>query len=122
MEAAVKRRIGRPLKAPTGKRAALATIVRSDIKRAIAKAARQSGRTQSQEVEHWLERLLQYESVLETNGGAVSQLLWRHGFTRLGISNPRTGQRGFCWAEPGLIENSGFVPDDAPASQREEPK
>jgi hypothetical protein len=45
-----------------------------------------------------------------TVAGAIEQLLLRHGYHPLGISNPRTGKRGKAWAEPGLIETSDFVP------------
>jgi hypothetical protein len=130
MEAAVKRgrvrqtrragakakQIGRPTKDPSGKRNQVTILLRSDLKRALIKAAQEHGRTLSQEGEHWLERLLQYESVLGAGEDAVRPLLRHRGYIRLGISNPRTGQRGFAWAEPGLMENSGFIPTE------EEPK
>jgi hypothetical protein len=105
-------RIGRPMKDPSGKRDQVTVLLRADIKRALIKAAQEHGRTLSQEGEHWFERLLQYESVLGTPVGAVEQVLMRNGFHPLGISNPRTGKRGKAWAEPGLIEDSGFVPFD----------
>jgi hypothetical protein len=113
------KRRGRPFKAPkAGKRAPLSLLVRAEIKQLVDERAKASGRTQSQEAEMLIERCLQFESVLGTEAGAVQQLLWRYGYTRLGISNPRTGERGFAWAEPGVIEESGFVPAD----QVEEPK
>ena len=128
----VKRRTGRPMKDPRGKRDQVTILLRAEIKRALIKAAQDNGRTLSQEGEHWLERLLQYESALGTVAGALEQVLLRNGFYPLGISNPRTGKRGRAWAEPGLIEESGFVPFDKgeleamqtkpPSLEKEQPK
>jgi hypothetical protein len=116
------KRRGRPFKAPKpGKRAPLSLLVRAEIKKLVDERAKASGRTQSQEAEMLIERCLQYESVHGTDSGAVQHLLWRHGYTRWAISNPRTGQRGFAWFEPGVIEESGFVPADE-MPQQEEPK
>lgn len=128
--AGAKRRTGRPMKEPSGKRDQVTILLRADIKRALIKAAQEHGRTLSQEGEHWLERLLQYENVLGIPASALEPALKRHGYYRLGISNPRTGQSGFAWAEPGLIEGSGFVPFDegeleamqAKPLEKEEPK
>jgi hypothetical protein len=128
------KRRGRPFKAPkAGKRAPLSLLVRAEIKKLVDERAKASGRTQSQEAEMLIERCLQYESVLGTNAGAVQHLLRRHGYTRLGISNPRTGQRGFAWAEPGVMEEEVFQPWEEgeleamqgrakPSPEREEPK
>ena len=65
---ASKRRVGRPLKESTGKRAQLSVLIRPDLLRAIREAAERNGRTQSQEAEHWLERLLVLEAVLDCQG------------------------------------------------------
>ena len=132
VSASAKRRTGRPMKEPSGKRDQVTILLRADVKRALIKSAQEHGRTLSQEGEHWLERLLQYESVLGTVAGALEQVLLRNGFYPLGISNPRTGKRGRAWAEPGLIEESGFVPFDKgeleamqtkpPSLEKEQPK
>lgn len=104
-------KVGRPVKpARKGRKYQIGVIVTGDVKATVAKRAKQSGRTISREVEIMIERLLQYERAHGTPAGAVRDLLWRYGYRRLGISNPRTGVRGFAWAEPGVIEESGFVP------------
>jgi len=115
---ATPRRIGRPMKPPTGKRAQLTVLVRADIKKAIDKAAQKSGRTQSQEAEHWFERLLTYEATLkrmqtnlaEMEKGGVESVLWRLGYSpdRVMID----GKAWKRWREPGFpgAERSGFVP------------
>jgi hypothetical protein len=112
MMKASTRRTGRPMKQPVGKRDQVTILLRANIKRALIKSAQENGRTLSQEGEHWLERLLQFESVFGTVEGAVEQMLARYGYHRLGITNPRTGKSGKAWAQPGLIEESGFVPFD----------
>src|SRR5947207_1637672 len=58
------KRIGRPMKAPTGKRVSLGLKVTADIKRRIDSAAQASGRTQSQEAERRIELSYQYERAL----------------------------------------------------------
>src|SRR5262249_9657631 len=101
------------MKEPSGKRDQVTILLRADIKRALIKAAQEHGRTLSQEGEHWFERFVRYERALGgTVAGALKQKLLDSGFYPLGISNPRTGKRGMAWAEPGLIEESGFVPFD----------
>src|SRR5262249_27032464 len=100
------------MKEPSGKRDQVTILLRADVKRALIKSAQEHGRTLSQEGEHWLERLLQFENVLSTVEGAREEMLRRWGYYRLGITNPRTGKSGRAWAEPGLIEDSGFVPWD----------
>ena len=79
------------------KRRRASICVQAKTKSLIAKRADDTGRTISRQVEHMIEQLIQFERVFGTVKGAVDQLLLRHGYTRLGISNPRTGQRGFAW-------------------------
>jgi len=67
----MSKRIGRPTKPPTGKRVQLGLIVRADIKRAIIKAAEQSGRTQSQEAELLIERAWAYDGLIEKLGAVI---------------------------------------------------
>jgi hypothetical protein len=43
----------------------LNVLVRADLKRMIARAAKQSDRTLSAEAELWLERLLAYENLMK---------------------------------------------------------
>jgi hypothetical protein len=114
---ATPRRIGRPMKPPTGKRAQLGLFVRADIKRAIDQAAQKNGRTQSQEAEHWFERLLTYEATLkrmqtslaEMERGSVEPVLWRLGYTP--VRTRIDGKIWKLWAPPGFpAERSGFVP------------
>ena len=58
------KRIGRPWKAPTKKRVQIGVIVRAEIKRRINNAAKQSGRTVSQETEMLIERGLLVDKTL----------------------------------------------------------
>ena len=119
MKAVVKRRIGRPMKAPTGKRDQVTVLLRADIKRALIKAAQEHGRTLSQEGEHWFERLLTYESTLErmrTNlekmeKDNVEAALWRMGYRPV-REVTKDGKVWKAWAEPGYpgIEQTVFVP------------
>jgi hypothetical protein len=111
------RRIGRPMKPPTGKRAQLTVLVRADIKRAIDQAAQKSGRTQSQEAEHWLERLLVYEATLRQlqtdlagmEKGNIEPVLWRRGYSP--VRTIIDGKVWKLWAEPDFpLERSGFMP------------
>ncbi len=125
----MKRRIGRPMKAPTGKRDQVTVLLRADIKRALIKAAQENGRTLSAEGEVWFERLLTYESTLErmrTNlekmeKDNVEAALWRMGYRPVRPlikdkdGKPLTKEDGKpwkLWAEPGCpgIESSGFIP------------
>src|SRR4051812_23518217 len=107
------------MKAPTGKRDQVTVLLRADIKRALIKAAKEHGRTLSQEGEHWFERLLTYESTLDrmrTNlekieKDNVEAALFRLGYTPTRHVD-REGRAWKLWAEPGFpgIERSGFVP------------
>ncbi len=60
------KRIGRPAKTPIkGKRVSLGLKVTAQVKRHIDEAARNSGRTQSQEAEALIEKALTYDRALE---------------------------------------------------------
>jgi hypothetical protein len=119
-KAVEKRRVGRPMKAPSGKqkRSQVTVLLRADIKRALIKAAQENGRTLSAEGEVWFERLLTYESTLErmrTNlekmeKNNVEAALWRLGYTP--IREPIEGNAWKLWAEPGYpgTKRSGFIP------------
>jgi hypothetical protein len=110
------KRIGRPLKTPSkGKRASLGLKVTAEVKRHIDSAARASGRTQSQEAEHLIERALQYDQMLaamhttiaEIAQGNVEAEMRRRGYT------PLHTPYGKLWAPPGYpIEQSGFTPQE----------
>ena len=115
----VKRRIGRPMKAPTGKRDQVTVLLRADIKRALIKAAQEHGRTLSQEGEHWFERLLTYKSTLDrmrTNlekmeKDNVEAALFRLGYTPIRHVDGE-GKVWKLWAEPGFpgLERPVFKP------------
>jgi hypothetical protein len=108
------KRIGRPMKQPPrGTRVSLGLKVGADVKRRIDSAARASGRTQSQEAEHLIERALQYDRMLEAmrttladmERGSVETALYRLGYTPI-----RNADGKKLWAEPGYpIERSGFI-------------
>jgi hypothetical protein len=91
-------------------------IVTGKTKATITKLAKESGRTISREVEHLIERALQYEEMMhamrntleEIEKGSVEAALVRLGYTPLRHSHE--GKSWKLWAEPGYpgIEHSGF--------------
>jgi hypothetical protein len=119
VKTAEKSRIGRPMKAPTGKRDQVTILLRADIKRALIKAAKDHGQTLSAEGEAWFERLLTYESTLdrmrttleEMEKNNVEAALWRKGWRPV-REVTKDGKVWKAWAEPGYpgIEQTGFVP------------
>src|ERR1700730_4542172 len=62
-----KKRIGRPPRNPPtrGKRVSLGLKVTAEVKRHLDSAFRTSGRTQSQEAEHLIEKALAYDQMLD---------------------------------------------------------
>jgi hypothetical protein len=118
VEAEPKRRTGRPMKLPSGKRDQVTILLRSDIKRRLIEAAQEHGRTLSAEGEVWLERLLTYESTFaqmrknleDIEKDSVEAALWRIGYRP--IRTTIDGKVWKSWAEPGYpgIESSGFIP------------
>jgi hypothetical protein len=110
------KRIGRPLKAPAkGKRVSLGLKVTAEVKRHIDSAARASGRTQSQEAEHLIERALQYDQMLTAMHRTVAEIDTGNvdaAFRRKGYAPMRTPY-GTAWMPPGYpIEQSGFIPQE----------
>jgi hypothetical protein len=109
------KRIGRPLKAPTGKRAQLSLLVRAEIKRYVDKAAQKSGRTQSQEAEHLIERALTYDRMLEamrTTLDAINRGNIEAAFRSQGYK-PFHTPHGKGWVPKGYpIKESGFIPPE----------
>jgi len=110
----VKTRRGRPIKSAVGtKRVQLNILVRADLKRTIALAAKRNDRTLSAEL--WLERLLAYESLTQAfaNLQAGPKSLgdqFREAFARLADKGPGEGLRDFTKAlaqdGPGDDEDS----------------
>jgi hypothetical protein len=101
-------RTGRPMKAARkGRRYQLGVVVVGETKAIIAKAAMESGRTISREVEHMIERCLQYDRTLAAMGktfeeirqGNLEAALLRDGYT----VERRTidGRIWKSWREPG---------------------
>jgi predicted transcriptional regulator len=110
------KRIGRPLKAPAkGKRISLGLKVTAEVKRHIDSAARASGRTQSQEAEHLIERALQYDQMLAAMHTTLAQIEQGNveaAFRRLGYAPIQT-PLGKVWTPPGYpIGQSGFTPQE----------
>jgi len=112
------KRIGRPFTPPTKKRISLGLKVTPDVKQLIDAMARASGRTQSQEAEHLIERALLYDrtmaamrTTLETiEQGNIEAALYRKGWRP--IRSPKTDKK--LWAEPGYpgIEPGGFFAEE----------
>jgi hypothetical protein len=111
------KRIGPPFKpAKKGQRYALGLRVRAELKAQIDKAARASGRTQSQEAEALLERCLVYDGMLRAMNttladiakGSLEAALHRQGYT------PVHSPHGKIWLPPGHpgIQRTGFVPQE----------
>jgi hypothetical protein len=111
------KRIGRPpMKPPArGKRVSLGLKVTAEVKRHLDSAHRMSGRTQSQEAEHLIEKALAYDQMLDAmrttlaqiEQGSVEAALRRQGYT------PIHTLHGKLWAPPGYpIERSGFIPPE----------
>jgi len=104
-----------------GERYQIGVIVTGATKATIAKAAKESGRTISREVEHMIERCLQYDRMFKATGKmlkdidhgdmeSVEAALWRRGFTP--HRHIIEGKAWKLWTEPGFpgIERSGFIP------------
>jgi hypothetical protein len=118
-KAVEKRRVGRPMKAPTGKqkRSQVTVLLRADIKRALVEGAKKNGRTLSAEGEAWFERLLAYDETLAAmrtdlatmQKDNIGPALWRAGFTP--EREMIDGKVWTKWAEPGYpgIPRTGFV-------------
>jgi hypothetical protein len=114
-------RKGRPIKpVRKGFRYQIGVIVSGATKMMLAREAKNTGRTISREVESMIEAYLLYRelfpsknpSLTTTIADAGAYLLWRHGYTRVEILNPKTGQRFPGWAEPGMIETPVIVCDE----------
>jgi hypothetical protein len=110
MTSTTAKRIGRPpKKAARGeKRASLGLKVRIDIKRRIDEAAKNSGRTQSQEAEALIEKALTIEAVLAGMGSSDEKII-RQGLEaaarKLGYK-PHVGVHGTEWYPPGHPKGS----------------
>ena len=108
------KRIGRPMKEPKrGKRVSLGLKVRAEVKQHIDKAARDSGRTQSQEAELLIEKALWDEerlvtlrwSLEEIVKGNVEAALHRADYI---VVRDRDGRKWWSY-EPDPKKRSGFV-------------
>ena len=116
------KRTGRPMKtARKGRRYQIGVIVTGETKTTITEAAKESGRTISREVEHMIERCLQYDAMFKATARTLQDIdqgdmpsveaaLWRRGFTP--HRHVVEGKAWKFWTEPGFpgIERSGFVP------------
>ena len=111
------KRIGRPTKAPEpGKRVSLGLKVRAEVKQHIDKAARDSGRTQSQEAELLIEKALWDEerlvtlkwSLEEIVKGNVEAALHRANYI---VMRDRDGRKWWSY-EPDPKKRSGFIDPD----------
>jgi len=104
----VKSRTGRPMKAARrGRRYQIGVIVTGETKAVITKAAMETGRTISREVEHMIERCLQYDRTLAAMGktfeeikqGNLEAALLRDGYT---VERRRIGDKTWkAYREPG---------------------
>src|SRR4051812_21515771 len=100
----VKKRIGRPRKAPKpGARAPLSLLVRPQLKRRIEKLATPSGATMSAEAERLLEKALAYDDVLAATGTSIAEIARRFAeknFRDRGYTVIHTAH-GDIWYPPG---------------------
>jgi hypothetical protein len=110
------KRMGRPTKpARKGRRYQIGVIVTGATKAVIDAAAKASGRTISREVEHLVEKALQYDRVLEAMNRSLADIA--NG--NVDAAHRRAGYRwvhsnyGKVWFPPGYpIEKSGFIPPE----------
>jgi hypothetical protein len=114
MATAAKKRIGRPMKEPAeGERISLGLKVTAEMKAKIDAVAKESGRTQSQEVERLIERALHYDMMLaamnttveEIVNGNVKAAMHKVGYVE--ERGRRDGRKAFV--ERGPAERSGFL-------------
>lgn len=105
------KRIGRPMKtAREGRRYQIGVIVTGKTKATIAKAAKESGRTISREVEILIERALQYDRTLASMNKSVAEI--RRGnieveFRQQGYTPVRT-LHGIVWFPPNFPFDEWF--------------
>lgn len=122
MAKAAKRRIGRPIKPAVGtSRVSLGLKVTSEVKRVIEALAVSSGRTQSQQAEHLIERCLQFDRTMEAMRATLESLETNsieHALARKGWRLIRMRDQGenaiALWAPPGHLLNPkiGFLSDE----------
>lgn len=104
------KRVGRPTKPATTKRVSLGLKVTAEVKQWIEALAQASGRTQSQEAEHQIERARQYEAMLERMRMSSEEMervnvdvYWRQkGYT------PVRTLHGVVWFPPGFPFDDWF--------------
>jgi hypothetical protein len=111
-ETPAQRRPGRPTKAPRkGQRYQIGVIVTGETKAVITKAAKESGRTISREVEILIEKALQYDRLFERTRMTAEEIasqsedaaLMRRGYTPVHTSH------GKVWYPPGWPGLERFV-------------
>jgi hypothetical protein len=128
MARTAKRRAGRPTKPAVGvSRVSLGLKVTASTKRMIEALAIVSGRTQSQEAEHLIERCLQYDKTMESTRTTLESLetnsiehtLARKGW-RLVRMRDQHENSADLWAPPGHQMNprSGFLSDEEAGAWR----
>ena len=109
--AAVKPRGGRPVKSSRkGARYQIGVIVTGATKAVIAREAKNEGRTISRQVEHMIERMLQYDRTLAAMNKSVDEI--RRGnieleFRQQGYTPVRT-LHGFFWFPPNFPFDEWF--------------
>jgi hypothetical protein len=121
---AAKKRIGRPFKVAKKKqRVSLGLKVRAEVKTMIDKAAKDSGRTQSQEAEALIERALAYDSAFKAMNitteqiakGKVEAACHSAGYVSIILGD---GRKAWVY-EPDPTKRSGFKSE---AEQADETK
>jgi hypothetical protein len=95
MTQALKKRLGRPPKVPRpGERVALGLKVTAEIKQRLDKAARKSGRTQSQQAELMIERAFAEQEAL--GGPEMRQMVYLMG-SAFAVAAQRTARGKSDW-------------------------
>jgi hypothetical protein len=115
------KRIGRPpMKPPArGKRVSLGLKVTAEVKRHLDSAHRMSGRTQSQEAEHLIEKALAYDEMLDAMRTTVAEIDRGSVEAALRHRNWRRDEKG-RWSPPevhGLPPN-GFQDQPTPSEEQ----
>ena len=129
MAKTAKRRTGRPTKPAIGAaRVSLGLKVTTETKRVIEALALASGRTQSQEAEHLIERALQFDEAMKSTRTTLESLetahvegvLARKGWKLIHMTDQH-GRAADLWAPPGHQWNpwsTGFISDDEAGAWR----
>jgi hypothetical protein len=126
----VRRMVGRPLgEARKGKRYQIGIRVSGQVKSALARRAKENGRSLSSEIEHIIEGFAEHGRLLEVMRTSLAELertapddvLRRKGFTAVPWASGTDAVTAKVWFPPGFPFDKFFGPGWVPGFQ-EKPK